>query len=139
MLTILRQFSSSAFELIVNLPHDPLNQIHRCGDLSQQIPRDADPFRIERLSTNGLSSPAIPIGCVALVALFPMEVSMHPRAILAFVLLSGCAGLRPIALGVPPSCGERQCESGWRLGPGVRDWRRSSMVMMRVLWRRTGC
>jgi hypothetical protein len=42
------------------------------GDLSHQISRDAEPFRIEWLPANGLASPAIPIGCVGIIALFAM-------------------------------------------------------------------
>jgi hypothetical protein len=37
-----------------------------------------------------------------MIALFSMEVGMHPRAILAFVLLSGFVRPRPIDLGIPP-------------------------------------
>jgi len=37
-------------------------------DLSQQIPHDAEPFRIEWLSANGPARPTTPVGCVAMIA-----------------------------------------------------------------------
>jgi hypothetical protein len=43
---------------------------------------------------------------------------VYPRALHAFVLLSGLVGPRPIVLGVPPQSGEGVRESGWRLGRG---------------------
>jgi hypothetical protein len=64
--------------------------------------RDAEPFRIERLSANSLACATIPIGCVTLIAFLAMKVGVHPRTLGAFVLLSGFVRSRPIVLGVPP-------------------------------------
>jgi hypothetical protein len=41
-------------------------------DLSQQISRDGEPFRIERFSANGFACPTVPIGCVVLIAFLAM-------------------------------------------------------------------
>ena len=48
--------------------------MHRSGDLSQQISRDAEPFRIQWLSANRLSRPTIPTNCVALIAFLAMQI-----------------------------------------------------------------
>jgi hypothetical protein len=90
------------------------------GELSEQRLRDAYPLRIERLPANWLARPAVLIRCVALVAFLAMEVGMHPRAILAFVVLRGFVRPRPIALGIPPQSGESVCQSRWRLARGKR-------------------
>ena len=63
---------------------------------------NAEPFPVERLPAHGFTSPTIPIGCVALIAFFPVEVRMHPRTLDAFILLRGFVRPPPIALGVPP-------------------------------------
>jgi hypothetical protein len=109
-----------SFELVVNLPHDPLNQIHRCGDLSQQSFHNAEPFRIEWFSAYRLSRPTVPIGRVALIAFFAMQVGVHPRTIGAFVLLGGFVRSRPVAFAIRPQSSEGECESGWRFGCGER-------------------
>ena len=96
----------------------PLSALSR--KLSQQSSHDADPFRIQWLPANRLASPAIPIRCVALVALFAMEVRMHPRTVTPFILLGGLVCPLPIAFGVKPQSGKRLRESGWRLSRGER-------------------
>jgi hypothetical protein len=79
-------------------------------DLSQQTCHDAEPFRIEWLSAkNGLACPTIRVSCITLVALLAVEVCVHPRSVLSFVLLSGFVGSRPIASS-PASCG-RSCRT----------------------------
>jgi hypothetical protein len=70
--------------------------------LSQQSLNDAYPFRIERFPANGLACPTIPVRGVALIALLPVQVRMHPRTFGTFVLLSGFMRPLPIALGIPP-------------------------------------
>jgi hypothetical protein len=56
-------------------------RIHRKRevDLSQQNSHDAEPFRIQWLSGNGLACPTVPIGCVARITFLTMQVGMHPR------------------------------------------------------------
>jgi hypothetical protein len=48
----------------------------RC--LSQQLRNDAEPFRIERFTTDGLPRPAVPVRCIALVAFLAMQVGVNP-------------------------------------------------------------
>src|ERR1017187_2626921 len=96
------------------------NHKKREVDLSQQISHDAEPFRIDWLSANGLASPTIPVRCVALIAFFAMEVGVHPTTFGAFVSLSGFVCSCPIALGIPPQSSEGERESGWQLGRGER-------------------
>jgi hypothetical protein len=84
--------------------------------LSEQISHDAVPLRIKRFSADGLACPTIPVGCIALIAFFPVQVCVNPRTLRALVLLSGFVGSCPVALGIPPQPGEGEGESGWRLG-----------------------
>jgi len=86
----------------------------------QQRIDDAQPFRIERLPAHRLASPAIPVRCVAPIALLAMQIGMHPRTLDPFVLLSGFVRSLPVLLAIPPQSGERVRESGWRLGRGER-------------------
>lgn len=74
--------------------------------LPQQLLDDAEPFCIERFSTNGLPCAAVPIGSVVPIAFRPMEVGVNPRALSSFVLLGGFVRPLPIALAVPPQSGE---------------------------------
>src|ERR1022692_4460405 len=60
----------------------------RTAERSQQSSHNTDPFRVQRLSANRLSRPALPIGCVALIAFLAMQVGVNPRTLGAFVLLS---------------------------------------------------
>ena len=83
-----------------------------------QVRNDAEPFRIQRLSVNGLTRPTVPVSRVALIAFLAVEVSMYPRTLDSFVLLCGFVRSRPIVLRVPPQSGECGRESGWRLGRG---------------------
>src|SRR5580658_9609370 len=88
--------------------------------LSQQISHDSEPFRIERLSADGFDCATVPILRVALIAFFAVEVSMYPRTLDAFILLSGFVRSSPIALCIPPQSGERVREFGWWLVRGER-------------------
>jgi hypothetical protein len=54
--------------------------------LFQQCLHDTQPFRIERLPAHGLACPAIPVGCVALIAFLAMQVGVNPRSLDALVL-----------------------------------------------------
>ena len=81
---------------------------------------NAEPFPVERLPTHGFTSPTIPVGGVALIALLAVEIRVNPRPLDAFVLLSGFVRSGPIALGIPPQPAEGARESGWRLGRGER-------------------
>jgi hypothetical protein len=88
--------------------------------LCQQLSRDAEPFRIEWFSANGLTCATIPVGGIALIAFLAMKVGVHPRTIGSFVLLGRFVGLRPIAFGIPPQAGEGLCKLGGRFGLGER-------------------
>jgi hypothetical protein len=68
---------------------------------------NAEPFPVEWLSANGLACPVVPIGCVALIALLPVQVGVYPRSLDPFVLLSGFVRSLPVALASPPQSGER--------------------------------
>jgi hypothetical protein len=57
---------------------------------------------MQRLPANGLACPVVPVGCVALIAFFTMEIGVYPRALRTFVLLSRLVCSRPIAPGIPP-------------------------------------
>ena len=81
---------------------------------------NAEPFPVERLPALGFTSPTIPVGGVALVALLTVQIGVYPRSLDAFILLRGLVRPRPIALGIPPQSGEGVRESGWRLGRGQR-------------------
>jgi hypothetical protein len=61
-----------------NLPHDALGPPHRNGDLREQLPRDAKPFRIQRLPANGLACPTVPECRVALIALIAVGLKDRP-------------------------------------------------------------
>ena len=63
----------------------------------QQSSRDAEPFRIERISANRLASATIPVCRIVLIALLAVEISMYPRTLDAIVLLStrGLGSSRP--------------------------------------------
>jgi hypothetical protein len=99
-----------------NLPHDALGPPHRNGDLREQLPRDAKPSRIKRLSAYVLACPKVSVGCVALIAFLAMRIGVNPRTIAAFVLLSGLVRPRP---SVNPAGGS----------VAARDWRNSSKVI----------
>jgi hypothetical protein len=86
--------------------------------LPQQYSDNAEPFRIERFSTNGLTGPTVPISGVGVIAFLAMEVGVNPRTLYAFVLLGGFVRFLPIALGVPPQSAERVPKPGWRFGRG---------------------
>src|ERR1700758_1375709 len=88
--------------------------------LSQQAFHNTKPFRMQRLPADGLACPVVPIGCVALIALLTVQVSVNPRAVLAFVLLCGFVCPLPIALAIPPQPSKGVRQSGWRLGRGER-------------------
>jgi hypothetical protein len=91
----------------------------QCGfTLHQQPFGNRLPFRVERPSANGLARPAVPVSGVALIAFFAMQICVHPRSVLSFVLLCGFVRPLPIALCVKPQSGERVRESGWRLSRG---------------------
>ncbi len=75
---------------------------------------NAQPFRIQRLPANRLSHPTVPVGCVALIALFAKQVGVNSRTLGAFVPLGGFVRPRPIALGVPPQSGEGGPKSRFR-------------------------
>jgi hypothetical protein len=47
---------------------------------------NADPFLIEWLPADGLACSVVPVGCVALIAFFAMQVGVDPRTLDAFVL-----------------------------------------------------
>jgi len=51
----------------------------READLSQQVFCDAEPFRIERLSADGLASSTIPVRRIALIAFLAMQVASAPK------------------------------------------------------------
>src|ERR1039457_4232929 len=68
------------------------NHKKREVDLSHQISHNAEPFRIEWLSADGLACSTVPVGCVVLIAFFAMQVGVHPRTIGAFVPLSRFVG-----------------------------------------------
>ena len=80
----------------------PRNHKKRELALSQQISDDAEPFRIEWFSANGLPCSTIPVGCVVLISFFAMQVGVHLRTLGAFVLLSKFVGPSPITFGIPP-------------------------------------
>jgi hypothetical protein len=74
-------------------------------------------------TTGRFSSPShsIPANLwLCLIALLAVKISMHPRTLDAFVLLSRFVCTCPIAFPIPPQSGEGECESGWRLGRGER-------------------
>ena len=77
-----------------------------------------DPFRFERLPAHGFTCPTVPVRCVALIALFAMEVCVNPRSLHSFVLLRGFVRSRPITLAIPPQSGECVRETRWRFGRG---------------------
>ena len=93
-----------------NLPHDALGPPHRNGDLREQLPRDAKPFRLQWLPAYRLARPTIPVRRVVLIAFLAMRIGVNPRTIAAFVLLSGLVRPRP---SVNPAGGS----------VAVRDWR----------------
>jgi len=61
----------------------------RVRSLPQQHSDYAEPFRVERFSTNGLTWPDRTISCVVLITFFAMQVGVNPRASGACVLLGG--------------------------------------------------
>jgi hypothetical protein len=86
-------------------PHSPIqtrNHKKRAVGLSQQISRDAEPFRIQWLPAYGLACSTVPVRSVALIAFFAMQVRVYPRTLLAFVLLGRFVSPLPIPLGIPP-------------------------------------
>src|ERR1700675_1865511 len=79
---------------------------------------DAQPLRIERLPAHRLASPAVPVCGIPLIAFLAMQVGMHPRTVLPFILLCGFVCSLPVALASPPQSGERVRESGKGLARG---------------------
>jgi len=88
--------------------------------LFQQLCSDAEPFPIERFTTDGLACPAVPVRCVAFITFLAMQVCVHPRTIRPFVLLGRFVGTCPVAFGVPPESSESVGESRWR--GGLAEW-----------------
>ena len=88
--------------------------------LTQQSFHNVQPFRIQCITANGLTSPSIPVSGIALIAFLAMQVGVNPRSVHAFVLLSRFVRSRPIAFAIPPESGEGETECDWRLGRGQR-------------------
>jgi hypothetical protein len=103
--------------VLTHLP-DFSTKLCGCHRLSQQRFEDAKPFRIQRLPTNGLASPAVPVSGVALIAFLAMQIRVNSRSLDTLVRLGGFMRPFPIALAIPPQPGEGERESGWRLGRG---------------------
>ena len=78
----------------------------------KQRHNDAEPFSVERFPANWFACSAVPVGCIALVALLAMQISMNPRTVNFFVLLGGFVRSLPIALAIPPQSGEGVRHSG---------------------------
>ena len=79
----------------------------RWSPLRQQRPRNRLPFRLERLPAERLARAAVPIGGVAGVAFFPVQIGMHPIAVAALVVLREVMRAVEIAVRVMPERFER--------------------------------
>jgi hypothetical protein len=64
----------------------------------------------------------------SLIALFAMQIGMHPQPLDTLVPLCGLVRPRPISLGIPPQPGEGVSLAGGSVA--VSDWRNSSEVIL---------
>ena len=75
----------------------------------QQCGRDLFPLGLERGAADCLAGAVVPVGSVARVPFFPVQVGMNPRACRIIDVLGDSMGRVPVSTGVVP---ERQKGSG---------------------------